>query len=85
MVAIFMFSATTVSDDMGIKMEIRTREGVVLERTISHKLLGVHVDQELSFNDHVDYMCKKLAQRIGTLRSIRHYLPLNSVLPFKML
>ena len=48
-------------DDMGIEMEIKTREGVVLERTISHKLLGVHVDQELSFNDHVDYMCKKLA------------------------
>ena len=29
-------------DDMGIEMEIRAREGVVLERTISHKLLGVH-------------------------------------------
>ena len=27
-------------------------------------------------------MCKKLAQRIGTLRSIRHYLPLNERLTF---
>ena len=49
----------------------------MLGRTICHKLLGVHVDQGLSFNDHVDYMCKKLAQRIGTLRSLRHYLPFN--------
>ncbi len=68
--------------DMGTEMEIRTQEGVVLERTTSHKLLAVHIDQELSFNDHVDYMCKKLAQRIGTLRSIRHYLPLNERLTF---
>ena len=48
-------------------------------RTTSHncKLLGVHIDQELSFNDHVDYVCKKLAQRIGILRYVRHYLPFN--------
>ena len=70
------------TDDMDTEMEIRTKEGVVLERTTSHKLLGVHIDQDLSFNDHVDYMCKKLAQRIGTLRSIRHYLPLNERLTF---
>ncbi|KAL9985896.1 hypothetical protein ACROYT_G008349 [Oculina patagonica] len=68
--------------DMGTEMEIRTKEGVVLEQTTSHKLLGVHIDQDLSFNDHVDYMCKKLAQRIETLRSIRHYLPLNERLTF---
>ena len=69
-------------DDMGMEMEIRTSEDVVLERTTSHKLLGVHIDQELSINDHVDYVCKKLAQRIGTLRSVRHYLPLNERLTF---
>ena len=64
-------------DDMGMEMEIRSRQGDVLERTTSHKSLAVHVGQELSFNDHVDYVCKKLAQRIGTLRSVRHYLPFN--------
>ena len=63
-------------------MKIRASEGVVLERTISHNLLGVHIDQELSLNDHVDYVCKTLAQRIGTLRSIRHYLPLSERLIF---
>ena len=53
-------------------------------RTTSHncKLLGAHIDQELSFNDHVDYVCKKPAQRIGTLRSVRHYLCFNERLTF---
>ena len=69
-------------DSTSVEMEIRTSEGVVLEKTASHKLLGVHIDQELSFNDHLDYVCTKLAQRIGTLRSIRHYLPLNERLIF---
>ena len=43
-----------------------------------YKLLVVHIDQELSFNDHIYRLCvQKLVQRIGTLRSIRHDLPLN--------
>ena len=46
------------------------------------RALGVHIDQELSFNDQVDYVCKKLAQRIGTLRSVRNYLPFNERLIF---
>ena len=70
------------TNSTSVEMEIRTSEGVVLEKTASHKLLGVHIDQELSFNDHIDYVCKKLAQRKGTLRSIRHYLPLNERLIF---
>ena len=53
-------------------MGMETSEGVVLERTTSHKILGLYIDQELSFND----------QWIGTLKSIRHYLPLNERLPF---
>ena len=34
-------------------------------------------DSELSFNEHVERLCKKLAKRIDVLRSIRHYLPFN--------
>lgn len=34
-------------------------------------LLGLEIDSRLSFNNHVDKICKKLSQRI------RVYLPLN--------
>ncbi|XP_078363859.1 uncharacterized protein LOC144648098 [Oculina patagonica] len=64
------------------EMKVCTSSGEALDNTTSHKLLGVHVDQDLSFNEHVDHLCKKLAKRLGVLRSIRHYLPLNERILF---
>ena len=64
------------------QMEIRTSKGDILETTTSHKLLGVYIDSVLSFNEHVEHLCKKLAKRIGVLRSIRHYLPFNERILF---
>ena len=59
------------------EMRIFTSKGEELDNTTSHKLLGVYVDQDLSFNEHVEQLCKKLTKRIGLLRSIRQYLSLN--------
>ena len=63
---------TTVNE-----MRIFTSKGEELDNTTSHKLLGVYVDQDLSFDEHIEQLCEKLAKRIGLLRSIRQYLPLN--------
>ena len=41
------------------------------------KLLGLNIDEKLSFEIHVDELCKKLAKRIAVLRKIRSYLPLR--------
>ena len=54
-----------------------TSKGEELDNTTSHKLLGVYVDQDLNFNEHIEQLCEKLAKRMGLLRSIRQYLPLN--------
>ena len=35
------------------EMRIFTSKGEELDNTTSHKLLGVYVDQDLSFNEHV--------------------------------
>ena len=59
------------------EMRIFTSKGEELDNTRSHKLLGVYVDQDLSVDEHIEQLCKKLAKRIGLLRSIRQYLPLN--------
>ena len=48
-----------------------------LEQVSTYKLLGITIDHELTFDDHVDSLCGKLAQRIGILRSIRSLLPQN--------
>ena len=63
------------------QMEIHTSKGDILETTTSHKLLGVYIDLDLSFNKHVDHLCR-LAKRVGVLRSIRHYLPFNEHILF---
>ena len=43
---------------------------VELEQVQSHKLLGVIIDTQLNFNEHIDNLCKKLTQRIAVLKKI---------------
>ena len=50
---------------------------VELEQVQSHKLLGVIIDTQLNFNEHIDNLCKKLTQRIAVLKKIRRHLPLD--------
>ena len=48
-----------------------------LNQVHSHKLLGLTIDSQLSFDQHVDDLCKTSAQRIAVLRKIRRSLPLE--------
>ena len=48
-----------------------------LEQVQSHKLLGVIIDTQLNFNEHIDNLCKKLTQRNAVLKQIRRHLPLD--------
>ena len=48
-----------------------------LEQVSSHKLLGVTIDSQLTFDQHVENLCTKLSQRIAALRKIRRFLPLD--------
>ena len=48
-----------------------------LEQVSSHKLLGVTIDSQLTFDQHVENLCTKLLQRIAVLRKIRRFLPLD--------
>ena len=41
----------------------------------SQKLLSVKMDQNLSFDDHIDGLCNTLSQRIAVLRRIKRFLP----------
>ncbi|PFX17087.1 putative RNA-directed DNA polymerase from transposon BS [Stylophora pistillata] len=48
-----------------------------LEQVNSHKLLGVTIDSQLTFDQHVENLCTKLSQRIAVLRKIRRFLPID--------
>lgn len=48
-----------------------------IEQDDSQKLLGVTIDKHLSFDVHVEELCKKLSQRIAVLRKIRRFIPIE--------
>ena len=58
-----------------LTLDIKTGNNNKLEQTSSHKLLVVHLDQDLNFDEHVDSVCNKLFQSIGLLQSIKNFLP----------
>ena len=51
--------------------------GNSIDQVNSEKLLGVTMDGNLLFDDHIDELCKKVAQRIGVLKNIRKNLPIK--------
>ena len=52
--------------------------GSVLERVEKYKYLGVVLDQNLSWKEHVEYIGKKISSRLGMLRKARKILPRNA-------
>ena len=43
----------------------------------SQKLLGVHIDETLSWNQHIDYTCSIISSRISLLRQLSYNVPEN--------
>ena len=46
------------------------------------KVLGMEVDDDLSFDYRVDNISKKISKRIGILKNINSYLPINERILF---
>ena len=56
------------------KLEIELN-GSILQQVQNVKLLGLELDEQLTFDVHIDFLCKKLSKRIGILNRIKTYLP----------
>ena len=52
------------SDNTNIKVEIRNEK---IRSTSSVKLLGVHVDDKLNFNEHINKICKSSGNQLNAL------------------
>ena len=61
---------TTADQELHIELN-----GTHLEQVDHVKLLGLELDEELSFNYHVQSLSKKMSKRIGILNRIKSYLP----------
>ena len=51
-------------------------DGNLVLRAPSKKCLGVLLDEKLTFETHIDYICKKACAGIGALRRIKPFVPL---------
>jgi hypothetical protein len=45
----------------------------------SFKLLGVHIDEHLNFNNHVSILCNKLSRALFILRQVKNVLPQSAI------
>ena len=54
----------------------------ILEFGTNCKYLGVLIDQNLKFMEHINYILEKLSRNTGILYSIRHFLPKSAKLNF---
>ena len=48
----------------------------LVSRVTSNKCLGVPLDEQLTFETHIEYICKKACAGIGALRRIKPFVPL---------
>ena len=49
-----------------------------IEEVHSHKVLGVTIDRDLSWSNHISFLGKKLAVKISQLAKVKHFLDLHS-------
>ena len=61
---------------------------ILLDKTIipyknSVKILGVHIDKNLRFREHIDYVTKKLSQFCGLVCRIQSLHPINFLMFYK--
>ena len=50
-------------------------KGKQLDKVTVFKYLGVLINENLSWSDHVDYVISKVSKRLGMLQRIKHLLP----------
>ena len=48
-----------------------------VKQVSSVKSLGVHIDQNMSWDCHIQNICKKIASTLGAIKRIRHLIPFN--------
>ena len=59
---------------MGAAPQLKINSTVIKE-VDEIKFLGVILDKKLSFDNHINYLCKKLSCCIVTLKRMRHFMP----------
>ena len=61
-------------------MSIRlTVNDCVVDRETTFTYLSIVINEKLSWDDHIEFVRKKVNQRLDVLRRIKHFLPFYGV------
>ena len=52
---------------------------ILLEKVQTFSFLGVHINENLNWNHHIDTISLKLSRTLGILSKLKHYLPLPTL------
>ena len=58
------------------QLVLRT-ENHTIDKVSTQKLLGIFIDDHLSWNSHIDHLCSTLSSKISLLRQISAFVPQN--------
>ena len=74
----FMIIKSRKKKDVQVNINIESAGGTInlLQRKQKIKYLGVLVDETISFNHHISYICTRIARNNGIMSKLRHYLTL---------
>jgi len=50
-------------------------DGNIIKQVVSTKFLGIHIDQYLTWEDHIKVISNKISKNIGIIRKIGHLFP----------
>ena len=42
-------------------------------KTLEHKLLGIHIDDKLTWTTHIDHLCSAISSKISLLKQLSSY------------
>ena len=65
-----VFLAKRRSDNTNIELETENEK---ISSTSSVKLLGVHIDDKLNFNEHINKICKSAGNQLNALIRLNHF------------
>ena len=48
-----------------------------MKKTQTHKLLGIHIDDKLSWSSHIEHLCSSISPKISLLRQLSKFVCLK--------